>query len=161
MFALAHLCPYTCTTLRLCIALNLCSYTCLRLHLTLNCTCQIQTSCNAYSDPTFASMPSDSKTCVSCFASAVPQTYVVVIVWAAGRPTTGRRLADHFRLVEVGRRVLDSSTRGAADDSEPIGIDPRLSSALSTLALGHAKLGTDANTFCFASVVGSAVRTSL
>ena len=95
-------------------------------------------------------MPSD------CFASAVPNTYVVVIVWAAGR-----RLADLLRLVDEGRRVVDSSTRGATDDSEPIGIDPRLSSALSTLALGHAKLGTDANTFCFASVVGSAVWTSL
>ena len=50
---------------------------------------------------------------------------------------------------------------GAADDSEPIGIDPRLSSALSTLALGHAKLGTDANTVVFASVAGSAAWTSL
>ena len=90
----------------------------------------------------------------------MPSTYVEVILWAAGRRIYWR-LVDLLRLVDEGRRAADSSTMGATDDSEPIGIDSRLSSALSTLALGHAKLGTGTNALCFASVVVSAVWVSL
>ena len=90
----------------------------------------------------------------------MPNTYVV-IVWAAGRPATGRRLVDLLRIVDEGRRTADSSTSGTTSDSELIATGSELSSAPSTLALGHAKLGRWTNTFCFASVIGFAVWTSL
>ena len=90
----------------------------------------------------------------------MPNTYVV-IVWAAGRPATGRRLVDLLRIVDEGRRTADSSTSGTTSDSDLIAAGSELSSAPSTLALGHAKLGRWTNTFCFASVIGFAVWTSL